>query len=166
MKNKRTKWMCVLTAMVGLASCGVDMPKETKISFETLTVKKTDITVPVKFSAKLKGQTDVTVSPQVSEQLMQICVSEGQQVKKGQTLFVIDSRNARLELEAARAHLESALASESSAKLEYESNKNLFGKKIVSQYMLDNSQNEYKRAQASVTQAKAQVPYTKILLPK
>lgn len=36
---------------------------------------------------------------------MQICVSEGQQVKKGTTLFVIDSRNAQLELEAAQANL-------------------------------------------------------------
>lgn len=164
MKNKRTKWMCVLTAMVGLASCGVDMPKETKISFETLTVKKTDITVPVKFSAKLKGQTDVTIMPQVSGQLMQICVSEGQQVRKGQTLFVIDQRNAQLELEAAEANLQVALASENSAKLEYESNKNLFEKKIVSRYMLDNSENSYKQAQASVTQARAQVNRAKVNL--
>ena len=165
MKNTSVKWAAVLgIAICGLASCGIDMPKETQTSFETMIIKKQDITVPMKFSAKLKGQMDVTISPQVSGQLMQICVSEGQQVKKGQTLFVIDSRNAQLELEAARANLESALASESSAKLEYESNKNLFGKKIVSQYMLDNSQNEYKRAQASVTQAKAQVNRAKVNL--
>jgi membrane fusion protein (multidrug efflux system) len=36
------------------------MPKETKTSYETLTVKKQDITVPMKFSAKMKGQTDAT----------------------------------------------------------------------------------------------------------
>ena len=144
MKKNPMKWMCLLSAVALFASCGIDMPKETKTSFETMTVEKQDITVPVRFSAKLKGQTDVTISPQVSGQLMQICVTEGQQVKKGQTLFIIDQRNAQLDLEAAQANLEAALASENSAKLEYESNKNLYEKKIVSKYMLDNSENSYK----------------------
>ena len=146
MKKTSLKWSFVALAMAGgLASCSIDMPKETNTSYETLTVEKGDITVPVKFSAKLKGQADVAITPQVSGQLMQICVSEGQQVRKGQTLFVIDSRNARLELEAAEANLQAALASENSAKLEYESNRNLFDKNIVSRYMLDNSENSYKR---------------------
>ncbi|MBR3577410.1 MAG: TolC family protein [Bacteroidales bacterium] len=46
----------------------------------------------------------------MSGQLMQICVSEGQQVKKGTTLFVIDSRNAQLELEAAFYNTQEARA--------------------------------------------------------
>jgi len=164
MEKRAIKWAMVVGALIGLTSCGIDMPKEVPSSFETLTVEKTDIVIPVKFSAKLKGQTDVTITPQVSGQLMQISVSEGQQVKKGQTLFVIDSRNAQLELEAAQANLQAALASENSAKLEYESNKNLFDKKIVSQYMLDNSENSYKRAQASVAQAQASVNRAKVNL--
>ena len=149
---------------LGLTSCGLDMPKETKTSYETMTVEKQDITVPVKFSAKLKGQADVTITPQVSGQLMRIAVSEGQQVVKGQVLFAIDSRNAQLDLEAAQANLQAALASENSAKLEYESNKNLFEKQIVSRYMLDNSENSYKRAQASVAQARASVDRARVTL--
>ena len=133
--------MAVATTAVGLTSCGSEVPKAVPTSYETLTVEKQDITVPIKFSAKLKGQTDVTVTPQVSGQLVKICVTEGQQVNKGQTLFVIDQRDAQLELESAEANLQSALASESSAKLEYESNKNLYEKKIVSKYMLDDSEN-------------------------
>ena len=61
-----------------------------------MTIKKSDLEVPVKYSAKMKGQADVTIMPQVSGQLMKIYVTEGQQVRKGQTLFVIDSRNAQL----------------------------------------------------------------------
>lgn len=164
-KKSSLVWAVTIGAMlVGLTGCGIDVPKETKTSYETMTVKKQDIEVPVKFSAKLKGQSDVTITPQVSGQLMKICVSEGQQVKKGQTLFVIDSRNARLELEAAQANLEAALASENSAKLEYDSNKNLFEKNIVSRYMLDNSANSYKRAQASVAQARASVNRARVSL--
>ena len=158
------KYLTLLLAPLMLTACGVDMPQETQSSFETMTVKKSDIELPYKFSAKMKGSNDVTITPQASGQLMKICVTEGQQVKKGQTLFIIDSRNARLELEAAQANLQAAKAQENSAKLEYESNKNLFDKKIVSSYMLSNSENAYKQAQAAVAQARAAVNRAKVEL--
>lgn len=158
------RFSILLLFAVGMAACGVDIPKETQSSFETMTVKKSDIEVPMKFSAKMKGQADVTIMPQVSGQLMKIYVTEGQQVSKGQTLFVIDSRNAQHELESARANLQAAnsnlqaaIAQANSAKLEYESNKNLYDKQIVSNYMLESSLNTYKQAQATVSQAKASV---------
>ena len=163
-KSVLTWAVAIATVASGLTACSIDMPKQTDSSFETMTVKKSDIELPYKFSARMKGQNDVTVTPQVSGQLMKICVAEGQQVKKGQTLFVIDSRNAQLELEAAQANLQAALAQENSAKLEYESNKNLFEKKIVSSYMLSNSENSYKQAQASVAQARASVNRAKVNL--
>ena len=163
-KKNGSMWVWMLGAAVGLASCGVDMPKEKQSSYETMTVEKSSIELPYKFSARMKGQNDVTVTPQVSGQLVKICVSEGQQVKQGQTLFVIDSRNAQLELEAAEANLQAALAQENSAKLEYESNKNLYEKKIVSIYMLNNSENSYKQAQAAVAQARASVNRAKVNL--
>ena len=162
--NKFWKWVSFIVIFDVLDSCGVDIPKEKPSSFETMTVQKADIEVPVKFSAKMKGQADVTISPQVSGQLMKIYVTEGQQVRKGQTLFVIDSRNAQHELESARANLQAAnanlqaaISQANSAKLEYESNKNLYEKQIVSNYMLESSLNTYKQAQATVSQAKASV---------
>ena len=166
-----TKLRFLMMAVVvagGLTACGLDVPKEVPSSYETMTVEKKDITMPIKFSAKLKGQSDVTIMPQVSGQLMKISVTEGQQVRKGQVLFVIDSRNAQHELEAANANLQAAnanltaaLAQANSAKLEFESNQNLFEKKIVSSYMLENSRNSYNQAQAAVSQAKASVSQAK-----
>ena len=156
--------MCLGLTVGSLTSCVVDMPQEVQSSFETMTVKKQDVTIPVKYSAKLKGQADVTITPQVSGQLTRIAVTEGQQVTKGTVLFVIDQRNAQLELEAAQANLQAAQAAENSAKLEYDSNKNLFEKGIVSRYMLDNSQNSYKSAQASVAQARAAVDRARVNL--
>ncbi len=164
MRKNFRQWVYMFGIAVGMTACSLDMPKETKSSFETMTVQKSDIELPYKFSARMKGQNDVTVTPQVSGQLMKICVTEGQQVKPGQTLFIIDSRNAQLELEAAQANYQAALAQENSAKLEYESNKNLFEKKIVSSYMLNNSENSYKQAQAAVAQAKAAVNRAKVNL--
>jgi len=149
---------------VMLTACGIDMPKSTPSSYETMTVSKSDIVLPIKFSAKMKGEHDVTIIPQVSGQLVQKCVSEGQQVQKGTVLFKIDSRNAELELEAAEANLLAAEAKESSAKMELESNKTLFEKNIVSRYMLDNAENNYKQAQAAVSQAQATVNRARVNL--
>ncbi|MBO4250229.1 MAG: efflux RND transporter periplasmic adaptor subunit [Paludibacteraceae bacterium] len=164
MNMNLTKWFCLLGVTTMMLSCGIDMPKSTPSSYETMTVNQSDITLPIKFSAKMRGEHDVTIIPQVSGQLMQVCVSEGQQVQKGTTLFVIDSRHAQLELEAAEANLLAAQATESSAKMEFESNKNLFEKNIVSRYMLDNAENNYKQAQASVRQAQATVNRARVNL--
>ena len=158
------EWIFMICLVVGLGSCNLDMPKEKNTSFKTLTVKKQDITVPVKYSAKMKGRTDVLISPQVGGQLTRIAVSEGQQVTKGTVLFVIDPRNAQLDLEAAEASLEASLAAESSAKLEYESTKNLFEKNIVSQYALSDAENAYKHAMASVKQARATANRARVTL--
>ena len=76
-KKNFSKWTLVIGAVVGgLTSCGLDIPEETQSSFETMTVSKTDVEIPAKFSAKMKGQADVNIMPQVSGQLMKIYVSE------------------------------------------------------------------------------------------
>ena len=164
-KKKALKLTFALGALVGgMTSCGNNVPQVVPTSYETVTIEKSDITVPIKFSAKLKGETDVTISPQVSGQLMRICVTEGDQVKKGQVLFIIDQRNAQLELESAQANLQAAIAQENSAKIEYESNKNLYEKKIVSKYTFDTAENSYNQAKASVAQYRAQVNRAKVNL--
>jgi len=154
MKQKNYYLSLAVTALF-LCGCGTEVPKVVQTSYATLTVAKSDITVPLKYSATLKGTNDVTIRPQVNGQLMEICIKEGQQVTKGDVLFRIDDRDAQLELEAAEANLLYAQAAESSAKLEFESNTNLYNKGIVSKYVLDNSENTYKQAQASVAQYKA-----------
>jgi len=151
----KSKHLYLLAVVIGLAACGTDIPKTVQTSYQTLTISKSDVTIPLKYSATLKGTSDVTIKPQVSGQLMEVCITEGQQVKKGDVLFRIDSRNAELELESAEANLLAAQAQESSAKLEFESNINLFSKGIVSKYVLDNAENTYKQAQASVAQYRA-----------
>lgn len=166
--NKLMNWLLIAAIgcglSVGAASCSKKAAPQAQSSFPTMTITKSDIELPLKFSAKLKGKSDVTITPQVSGQLMKICVTEGQQVKRGTVLFVIDQRNAQLEVESAEANLLAAIAQENSAKLEYESNKNLYDKKIVSSYMLENSLNTYNQAKASVVQARAAVNRARVNL--
>ena len=149
---------------VVLAACGGKAPQVVPTSYQTITISKSDISIPLKFSATLKGTADVTIMPQISGQLVEVCIKEGQQVKKGQVLFRIDSRDAQLELESAQANLLAAQAQESSALLEFESNTNLYAKKIVSKYVLDNAENTYKQAKASVAQYTAAVNRARVNL--
>ena len=151
----KTNNLYLLVFAVILTACGGSAPQIVQTSYQTMTISKSDISVPLKFSATLKGTADVTITPQISGQLMEVCITEGQQVKQGDVLFRIDSRNAQLELESAEANLIAAQAQESSALLEFESSKNLYEKKIVSKYVLDNAENKYKQAKASAAQYQA-----------
>ncbi len=158
------KTISLFAAAVLLAACATETQEFVQTSYETMTIVKSDVTLPLKFSASLKGTEDVTIKPQVSGQLTEVCIIEGQQVRKGDVLFRIDSRDAQLELEAAEANLLACKAQESSALLEYESNKNLYEKGIVSKYMLDNAENTYNRQKASVAQAKASADRARVNL--
>lgn len=161
---KSIKLMGLFALAFSVVSCKVDAPKQTQTSFETMVVKKSNIVVPVKYSARLSGKADVKITPQTDGQLIKICVEEGQRVRLGQVLFMIDSRQSKLNLEEAQANLQAAIAQENSAKLEYESNKNLFEKKIVSSYMLNNALNSYNQAKAAVTQARSAVNRARVNL--
>lgn len=163
MKRRILTAFAVFVAVFGIVSCK-QAPEEVHTSFETLTLAPVDIEIPYDFSATITGRSDVSIMPQTSGQLMTVCVAPGQKVKKGDKLFVIDNRKAGQILTAARADLAAAEAQCSSALLEYESNKNLYEKKIVSEYMLNTSRNDYNRALAAVEQAKAAVANAKLNL--
>ena len=146
-----------------LCACAIDMPKETESSFETMTVKKSDIEIPIKFSATMKGQSDVAISPQVSGQLTQICVSEGQRVSRGQVLFVVDSRNAQHEVESAQANLDATRASSQSSRASIESSQaNL----ASMQANLQSAQANLQSAQAKANSAKLEYDSNKDLFEK
>ena len=146
-----------------LCACAIDMPQETESSFETMTVKKSDIEIPIKFSATMKGQSDVAISPQVSGQLTQICVSEGQRVSRGQVLFVVDSRNAQHEVESAQANLDATRASSQSSRASIESSQaNL----ASMQANLQSAQANLQSAQAKANSAKLEYDSNKDLFEK
>ncbi len=155
--------LIIALCATSVVSCKIDMPKETESSFETMTVKKTDIEIPIKFSAKMKGQSDVTISPQVSGQLMKICVTEGQQVSAGQTLFVIDSRNAKHELQSAQASVQSAQANVQSAQAGLQSAQaNL--QSAQAKASVEQARATVEQARASVTQAQTGVSSARVNL--
>lgn len=164
---KRKFFNCGLIATLAtLAACGggSDVPQETPKSFETITIKTQDIEVPIEYSATLVGKNDVNIMPQISGQLMRVCVTEGQRVTPGTVLFVIDQREAQLAVDNAMANLTAAQAAVKTAQLEYDSNKNLHGQNIVSDYVVNSSLNSLNQAKAAVAQAQSAVNNAKVNL--
>lgn len=126
-------------------------------SFKTMTVSKTDKELSTSYSASIKGKQDIDIYPQVSGKIERLCVREGDNVSRGQLLFVIDQVPYRAALATALAAEKAAEAQLSSAHLTYDSNKELFVQKVVSSYTLQTSENAYLTAKAQLAQARAQV---------
>ncbi len=147
--------LCTLAFCV-LTSC-VKMPEEQHTSFETLTLSRETVTAPMTWSAAIRGKGDVSIVSRCTGTLDAIRVKDGQSVKKGDVLFLIDSRSAMNALVHAKADLQTALANCENARLEAESNKELADKGIISGYLLRKSLNTLQSAEAQVAQARAAV---------
>ena len=148
---------------MAFASCA-NVPQEQHTSFETITLKPVNITIPYHWSTSIVGRKDVTITPQIEGQLMKVCVHEGERVRKGQTLFEIDNRQSNIALSTAKSDLLAAEAQLSSAELEYKSNQNLFAKNIISEYLLQKSFNDLKHAEATMAQARSAVAAAELQL--
>ncbi len=158
-KMTKVALMCAVVGATMLTSCSKkeSSGSSSATTFKTMKVAKSDITLTNKYTANIKGRQDIEVMPQVSGTLQQLCVTEGQQVKKGQTLFVIDQVPYKAALATAKASLEAAKAQMGTAQLTYNSTKTLFDQKVVSDFDLQTANNALLSAKAQVAQAEAQV---------
>lgn len=125
--------------------------------FAALTVGTSDVQTAEQYPATITGRQDVEIYPQVEGKLTQLCVKEGERVRKGQTLFVIDQVTYKAALQTALANLSAARAQQATAQLDYEGMKTLAEKKIVSNNELLRAKNTLNAAKASVMQMEAQV---------
>lgn len=125
--------------------------------YSSLKVTETALETVDKFPATLRGRQDVDIMPQISGKIVSVDVKEGQKVRKGQTLFVIDRVPYEAAMQTAVANLEAAKAEVASARLNYEGKQELYAQKVISEFELKKSNNALLVAQASMQQAQAQV---------
>ena len=124
--------------------------------YETLEVSLCDRTLSTGYSAAISGVQTVEIRPQVSGMITDILIEEGENVRMGQVLFVIDQTPYRAAHQIAVANVKSAEASLSTAELVYQSNKDLFEEDVVSEFDLMTAQNNLIEAQARLTLCKAE----------
>ena len=150
----------VVTVLAGclLVSCGKKQNAQTpQVKYETKVLKPETRTYSITFPATLEGTSEVKVYPQVEGIIKTKNFTNGTRVHKGQTLYIIDPTEFRLNVQSAEANLSAARAKMETTKLQYESNQELYDKKVIIDYVLKTSLNEYNVAKASVLQAEAQL---------
>ena len=150
------KTLLIVLAGLSIASCKSRTVEEETSDYKTLTVKLENRTLMQGYSARLDGQQVVEVRPQVSGLITRICIDEGQKVRKGQVLFVIDQVPYQAALAEATANVKSAEANLATAKLNLESTEVLREKNVVQDYDLNAGRNELAVAEAALAQAQAQ----------
>lgn len=124
--------------------------------YKTMVVSAHDVTLFQPYTARLSGRQIVEVRPQVAGNITQICIKEGDHVRKGQTLFIIDQIPYKAALEMAVATRKSAEAKLATARMNYKSEAGLKENNVVSDFSVETMRNALLEAEAALEQAKAQ----------
>ena len=153
------KWIRLIGIVgctVWMASCKQAPDAGVKSSYAVMQIEPTDKELSSSYSATIRGRQDIDIYPQVSGTIEKLCVTEGQKVRRGQLLFIIDQVPYRAALKTATANVEAARAATSTAELTYKSHKELYAQKVVSEFSLKTAENSYLTAKAQLAQAEAQ----------
>ncbi|MDO5394661.1 MAG: efflux RND transporter periplasmic adaptor subunit [Bacteroidales bacterium] len=124
-----------------------------KIKVETIEATTSELSNS--FPAIVKGKSDVEIRPQVSGFITKVCVDEGQRVRKGQTLFLIDQVQFQAAVSQAREQVNSAQAAVNTATSHERNQRMLFDKGIISQTQWQNAADQLAQAKASLAAARA-----------
>lgn len=155
--RKCMQLMGIVGCVVLMASCKQSPDAEVKSSsYAVMQVEAVDKELTSSYSASIRGRQDIDIYPQVAGTIEKLCVSEGQKVKRGQLLFVIDQVPYIAALKTATANVEAARAALATAQLTYQSNQELFEQKVVSEFSLKTAHNAYLTVKAQLAQAEAQ----------
>jgi len=149
---KAAAMVCALAA-IGCAQAPVTMPPA---QYAMLEISTTDRVIPSSYSATIRGRQDIDIYPQVGGTIAKLCVTEGQTVAQGQTLFIIDQVPYKAALQTAEANVAAAKAGVATAQLVYDSKKELYAKNVVSKFDLSTAENNLLTAKAQLAQAEAQ----------
>ena len=161
MRRFLTDWLvlpAVGMAVALSASCGEEKQQRQQqaADYQTMVVGQKDMVLERQYSARLTGKQIVEVRPQVSGCITRILTGEGEAVKKGQTLFIIDQVPYSAALEVAVAARKSAEARLATAQMNYDNERLLQEGRVVADMSVQTMQNALLEAQAALAQAKAQ----------
>lgn len=169
-RKKRWLWITTITVFViGISlwmRSGDDSPE---ITTENATFR--DIVETVSASGKIQPEAEVKIQSEVSGQIIELPVKEGDFVTQGQLLVKINPdlynsalsraeaamNSAKSNLSSAKARLAQAEAQFKSADLNFRRQQKLFQDGAISKAEMDNSTSNYETAQAEVTAAQESI---------
>lgn len=155
-------WVCVL-----LAGCSSEEKQERPIvalPVEVATVVRKTVPVQLRVIGNVQAYSTVTVKSRVAGQIMRAYFTEGQDVKKGDLLFMIDPRpfeaalkqaEANLQrdmaqVKQAEANLQRDMAQEKNAEAEADRYKLLFERGVVARQQYDKFRTDWEALVATV----------------
>ena len=147
----------LLTVVLLISSCGEEKQRaHDNARHKTMVISRKDMSLERQYSARLTGRQIVEVRPQVSGCITRILTNEGEAVRKGQTLFIIDQVPYRAALEMAVAARKSAEARLATARMNYENESRLQKGHVVGDVSVVTMRNALQEAEAALAQARAQ----------
>ena len=176
----------LILLLIGLKKGGVIGNNEDSKIVELSKVAQTTIVETVSATGKIQPEIEVKISSEVSGEIIALPIKEGQQVKKGDLLVRINPdlyesgvNRSVASMSTTKAGLSQADAQVKEAKANYDRNKKLFDKGIISKSEWDrivsayevavaNKQSAYYQVQsasATVTEAKDNLGRTTIYAP-
>jgi HlyD family secretion protein len=143
-KSKKYRKTIVFTAigivLAGLTCFAVFKRREVAITIQTEKVTRRNITELVVANGKIQPVVQVMINPEVSGEIIELPVKEGQLVKKGDLLLRIKPDYYKANLNSAEASYKSGLAAKSQAQaeldkaeFEFKRTEELFKTKLVSE---------------------------------
>ncbi|OIQ21778.1 MAG: efflux transporter periplasmic adaptor subunit [Flavobacterium sp. MedPE-SWcel] len=146
----------IIGTLIILSKSGAFGDRDESKEVEIASVKAITLTETVSATGKIQPEVEVKMSSEVSGEIIELPIKEGQVIKKGQLLVRINpdlyesgvSRSAA-SLSTAKAGLSQAEAQLKESKANYDRNKTLFDKGVISKSEWDRIVSAYEVAQAS-----------------
>ena len=146
----------LIAVLLVLSKTGVIGNKDKAKSVETSLVKATTIVETVSATGKIQPEIEVKIASMVSGEIIALPIKEGQVVKKGDLLVKINPdlytsglNRSAANLSAAKSGLTQAEAQFKEAKANYDRNKTLFEKGIISKSDWDKTVASFEVAKAT-----------------
>ncbi|HWQ91937.1 MAG TPA: efflux RND transporter periplasmic adaptor subunit [Clostridia bacterium] len=167
-KSKKSRKIIVFASiglvLIGLAGAAFFTKREVILSIQTQKVSRRNLTEYVVANGKIHPVLQVKISPEVSGEIIDLPVKEGQCVTKGDAIvkikpdFYAASRNqAEAGYKSSLAGKATAEANLEKARAEFERSKGLFKQKLISDSVYDEVHASFAVATAQLTSAGHQV---------
>ena len=132
------------------------------IQYDTQTALITSIEMKSVATGKVIPEDEVEIKPQISGIIQTLYVEEGDNVKTGDLLAKVKVVPNEQSLNSAKGRLANTKILMQNARIEFNRNKGLFEKEIISQQDFQNAELNYSRAKQDVTNAESDLQIIKL----
>ncbi|ENX18419.1 hypothetical protein F895_00034 [Acinetobacter sp. CIP 64.2] len=145
----------LVVSSVVLSACQKETPKTEEIPYVMVTQPNSNHIEQKSYAGNVQARQQTALAFRVGGQITERYVDVGDRVKVGQVLAKLDVKDAQLQMNAAKAQLQSAEAAAKIAAEEYQRYQQLLPVNAVSRSQFDAVKNQYESAQASLQQARS-----------